>query len=315
MKILILGAGGIGGLLGARLIEAGADVTFLVRDKRRSQLLGQGLRIESPFGNAELPVQVKLKAEIEPEYDLVLLTCKAYDLPSAIDTIRPAMAGSTAVLPLLNGLAHIAVLNKEFGARNVIGGTARVQVTLTPEGVVRQLNDWQTITFGEQDGEESTRVKAFKALLEKTPVEGKISPSIMRELWLKLVHLATVAGMTCLMRANLGEIVRTPEGSALLKRFFQTNAAIAAHAGHVPDEKFTNTYMELFSDRESLYEASMLRDLEKSGAIESEQILGFMLQKCREAKQPDALHVAAYTHVKAYEERRAAGRLAAAPVK
>lgn len=312
MKILILGAGGIGGLLGTRLIEAGADVTFLVRDKRKRQL-EQGLRIESPFGNAKLVVQAKLKSEIEPHYDLVLLTCKAFDLPSAIDTIRPTMAGSAAVLPLLNGLAHIAVLNQEFGQPNVIGGTARVQVTLTPEGVVRQLNDWQTITFGEQDGSSSQRVADFKALLDKTPIEGKISPNIMRELWLKLVHLSTVAGMTCLMRANLGEIVRTPEGSALLKRFFETNARIAANAGYGPDDKFTQTYMELFSKRDSLYEASMLRDLEKGGPIESEQILGFMLQKCREAKEPDALHVAAYTHVKAYEQRRAADRLPTQP--
>lgn len=313
MRILILGAGGIGGLLGARLIEAGADVTFLVRDKRKGQLDEQGLHIESPFGNAKLAVQAKLKSEIEPRYDLVLLTCKAFDLPSAIDTIRPAMSGSTAVLPLLNGLAHIALLNQKFGERNVIGGTARMQVTLTPKGVVRQLNDWQTIAFGEQDGSSSQRVTDFKALLDKTPIEGKISPDIMRELWLKLVHLSTVAGMTCLMRANLGEIVRTPEGSALLKRFFETNARIAVHAGYGPDEKFTQTYRELFSKRHSLYEASMLRDLEKGGPIESEQILGFMLQKCREANQPDALHVAAYTHVKAYEQRRAADRLPTQP--
>lgn len=313
MKILVLGAGGVGGLFGGRLVEAGADVTFLAREKRRSQLHEHGLQIESQFGNAKLPVQTKLMSEIEPNYDLVLLTCKAYDLPSAIDTIRPAMAGATAVLPLLNGLAHIAILNREFGERNVIGGTARVQVTLTPEGIVRQLNDWQTITFGEQDGSESQRTRNFKALLDKTPIEGKLSPNIMRELWLKLVHLSTVAGMTCLMRANLGEIVRTPEGSALLKNFFKRNAEIAAHAGHRPDEKFAATYMSLFSQRDSSYEASMLRDLEKGGPIESEQILGFMLQKCREANQPDELHLAAYTHAKAYEERRAANRLPKPP--
>lgn len=317
MKILVLGAGGIGGLFGGRLVEAGADVTFLVRPTRKAQLLEQGLRIESPFGNATLKVKALQQEEIEPVYDLVLLTCKAYDLISAIDTIRSAVkgqtggqtAGQTAVLPLLNGLAHMEVLNETFGAANVLGGTARVQVTLTPEGVVKQLNDWQTVTFGEQDGKISERVRQFKALLERTPIEGKVSSDILRELWMKLVHLSTVAGMTCLMRANLGEIVRTPEGSELLKAFFRTNSEIASHAGYRPDEKFTNQYMALFSQRDSLYEASMLRDLEKGGRIESEQILGFMLRKCREAGQPDALHLAAYTHVKAYEERRDAQRL------
>ena len=309
MKLLVLGAGGIGGLFGGRLAQTGADVTFLVREKRKADLLQQGLRIESQFGNASMPVQVKVQSEIGPGYDLVLLTCKAYDLESAIETIHPAMSGATAVLPLLNGLAHIEKLNAQFGERNVMGGTARVQVTMTPDGVIKQLNDWQTLTFGEQDGSISDRATQLKAMLDKTGVEAKISSNIMRELWLKLVHLSTVAGMTCLMRGNLGEIIRTPEGSELLVKFFESNAEIAARAGHRPDDKFVNTYRELFSQRDSRYEASMMRDLEKGGQIESEQILGYMLRQCRAAGLPDALHLAAYTHVKTYEQRRDAGRL------
>jgi 2-dehydropantoate 2-reductase len=309
LKILVLGAGGLGGFFGGRLAEKGADVTFLVRERRRAQLEAQGLRIESPFGNASVAVKAKLAPEIGDDYDFVLLTCKAYDLPSAIESIRPAMRGRAALLPLLNGSAHIDELNGIFGPKNVVPGTARIQVTLTPQGVVRQLNDWQTITFGEQDGSASGRLAALKALFDATGVECRLSPEIVRELWWKLVHLATVAGMTCLMRANIGEIVRTPEGSALFTSFLESNAAIAAHFGHRPDEAFLRTYRELFRSRSAPYEASMLRDLEKGGPIEGEHILGFMLNKCREAGLPDTLHLAAYTHVKAYEERRAAGRL------
>jgi len=146
-------------------------------------------------------------------------------------------------------------------------------------------------------------------LFSKTSIEAKISQNITRDMWLKMVHLATVAGMTCLMRANIGEIVRTPEGSEFLKKFLLINAEIAAHAGYRPDEKFLQTYLDLFSQKDAMYEASMQRDLEKGGQIESEQILGDILKKCREAGLPDALHLAAYTHVKAYEERRAASRL------
>ena len=309
LRILVLGAGGTGGFFGGRLAQAGADVTFLVREKRKAQLAEKGLRIESPFGNASLAVQAKLQPDIQPDYDIVLLTCKAYDLPAAIESIRPAMSGTAAVLPLLNGLAHVEQLNRLFGRHSVVPGTARIQVTLGADGVVRQLNDWQTLTFGEQDGGTSERVQALKALLDKTGVEAKISPNILRELWLKLVHLSTVAGMTCLMRANLGEIARTAEGSTLLAAFFDLNARIAARAGHAPDEKFVDTYRALFRQRDSMYEASMLRDLEKGGRIEADHILGFMLEKCREAGLPDSLHLAACTHVKAYEERREAGRL------
>jgi 2-dehydropantoate 2-reductase len=309
MKILILGAGGIGGLFGGRLVKTGADVTFLVRDKRKAQLERDGIRVESQFGDFVVPVKLVTKDDVKPEFDLVILTCKAYDLPSAMDSIRPAMAPGAAVLPFLNGLAHIEILNRAFGAANVIGGTARVQVTLTAEGVIRQINDWQTLTFGEQDGRSSARVETLKALLEKTGVEAKVSTQILRDLWLKLVHLSTVAGMTCLMRSNIGEIVRTPEGSALLVKFFERNADIAAHFGFAPDEKFKATYLALFQQADAKYEASMLRDLEKGGQIESEQILGDMLRRCREAGQSDELHVVAYTHVKAFEQRREAGRL------
>ena len=178
------------------------------------------------FGNLTLQVNAKLQAEIEPIYDLVLLTCKAFDLPSAINSIRPAINGKTAILPLLNGLAHMDALNNAFGNKNVLGGTAKMQVTLTPTGIVKQINDWQTITFGEQDGKDSIRTNELLSMFSKTSIEAKISQNITRDMWLKIVHLATVAGMTCLMRANIGEIVRTPEGSEFLKKFLNEQGKI-----------------------------------------------------------------------------------------
>ncbi len=309
MRILVLGAGGIGGMVGGRLAQHGADVTFLVRAARQRQLEAEGLRIESPFGDAALKVASQQQSQVGPEFDLVLLACKAYDLDSAIEAIRPAMAGQACVLPILNGLAHIERLNETFGRQRVLGGTIKMQVTLTPGGIVRQLSDWQTLTFGEQDGALSDRVRAFDALLRGTGIESRPSKDIMHEMWMKMVHLSTVAGMTCLMRANVGEIVRTPEGTALLQRFLRANAEIAARAGHRPGEAFLKNYLDLFTQPDSKYEASMLRDLERGGRIESEQIIGDMLRQCRKFGLDDCLHVAAYTHVKAFEERRDAGRL------
>jgi 2-dehydropantoate 2-reductase len=309
LKVLVLGAGAVGGFFGGRLAQAGADVTFLVRPKRKAQLAEQGLQIESRFGNASLRVPANLQSEIAPGYDVVLLTCKAYDLSSAIDSIGPVMSDSTAVLPLLNGISHIEQLNGLFRARNVLPGAARIQVTLTPQGVVRQLNEWQTIIFGTQDGSTSPRLQALKTFFDAAGIDARISPDIMRELWWKLVHLATVAGMTCLMRANIGEIARTSEGSSLFTTFLEINAKIAAHAGFPPTDSFLQGYHDLFRQRDSMYEASMLRDLEKGGPIEADHILGFMLRRCREAGLPDLLHLTAYTHAKSYEERRAARRL------
>ena len=308
MKILVLGAGGVG-YFGGRLVEAGADVTFLVRPARQAMLASQGLRIESPLGNAALTVTARQKSEIDAGWDLVLLTCKAYDLEDALDAIAPAMAGEAALLPLLNGVAHMAVLNARFGAGRVLGGSVKIGVTLTPEGVIRHLNAWCTLTFGEQDGRLSPRVTALKALLDRTSVDAQVSPDIYRAMWLKLVHLHTVAAMTSLMRANVGEIVRAPEGEALFRRVFETNLELARREGHAPDEEFIAAFRALFSQTDFPYEASLLRDMERGGPVEADHILGFMRDRCRAHGLDDALHSLSYTGAKAYEQRRAAGRL------
>ena len=133
MRILVLGAGALGGYFGGRLAEAGGDVTFLVRPARAARLAERGLVIESPFGNAALAVNPVTEAG--PGYDLVLLTCKAYDLDGAIEAIRPAMQEGTAVLPVLNGLAHIDKLQAAFGSENVLGGLAKIQATMAADGL------------------------------------------------------------------------------------------------------------------------------------------------------------------------------------
>jgi len=309
LKILVLGAGGIGGYFGGRLVQGGADVTFLVREKRAEHLAANGLQIESQLGNATIPVKTVLQANVRPEYDLVLLTCKAYDLDSAMDTIAPAMADGAGVLPFLNGVAHLARLNARFGENNVLGGTAKIAATLSPDGVVKHLNDWCTVTFGEQSGEVSKRVSALKAAFAGTGVDAQVSKDIKRELWLKVVHLASVAVMTVLMRANVGEIVRTADGNALFLRVLETNIEIARREGYAPDDAFIASYTTLFSTPDSAYAASLLRDIEKGGPIESDHILGFMLERCRAHGLADDIHCAAFTHAKAYEQRRVADRL------
>src|SRR5688572_25116359 len=115
MRLLVLGAGGIGGYFGGRLAAAGTDVTFLVRPKRRAQIERDGLRIISPAGDLTLPVRTVGADELTPAYDLVLLTCKAYDLDSAMEAIAPAMNGGCAVVPMLNGISHIDRLSERFG--------------------------------------------------------------------------------------------------------------------------------------------------------------------------------------------------------
>jgi 2-dehydropantoate 2-reductase len=309
-RILVLGAGGTGGYFGGRLVESGADVTFLVREGRRKILSEQGLRIESPFGDAQLAVKTVVASDLAPVYDAVILTCKAYDLDTAVAAIAPAVAPAGYVLPFLNGIAHIDVLNQRFGQHRVLGGTAKIQATLTPNGAIRQFSDWRTLTFGEQSGEMTERVRTLADLFAAAKgVEAFAVTDIVQRMWEKLVHLSTAATMTCLMRANVGEIVRTPNGREIFLDQLQCGAAIAAANGHAPSESFMRSWQETFSQQDSQYATSMLRDVERGGATEVEHILGFMLNKASEANIAHRTLLLAYTHIKAFEQRRAAGRL------
>ena len=311
-RILVLGAGGTGGYFGGRLAESGADVTFLVRERRRAILAEHGLRIESPFGDARIRVETVVAADVTPVYDAVILTCKAYDLDAAVAAIAPAVAPDGYVLPFLNGIAHIDVLNEKFGRHRVVGGTAKIQATIVPTGAIRQFNDWRTLTFGEQSGETTERMKALAALFTAAKgVEVFAVTDIVQRMWEKLVHLSTAAALTCLMRANVGEIVRTPHGKDLFIDQLRCGAAIATANGHPPSAAFMTSWEETFSQQDSQYSTSMLRDIERGGQTEVEHILGFMLNKAVEARIPCNTLLLAYTNVKAFEQRRAAGRLGA----
>ncbi len=310
MRVLVLGAGALGGYFGGRLVEAGtAEVAFVVRPARQAALLAEGLRIESPFGAWSGPVTAMSAAEARPGWDVVLLSCKAYDLEEAIAAIGPVVDARTAILPVLNGLSHLDRLEAAFGAPRVLAGLAKIQATLAADGTVRQLNDWRWLTFGERDGTMSPRVQALQAAF--APARGVVAqavPDATARMWEKLVHLGTSAIGTVMMRANVGEIVRSPGGSAFLHRVLERNAMIAAANGFPMRAGFLDEFRAVFADAQSLYATSMLRDLEAGGRIEADHILGFLLDAARRAGVADEIHEAAFLHAKAHEQRRAAGR-------
>ena len=310
MRILILGAGAVGGYFGGRLHQAGLDPCFLVRPKRAAALARDGLRISSGLGDYKATVTTITPDALQPGWDVLLLTCKAYDLADAIETIRPAMDARTAILPVLNGISHVETLRRAFGAERVLGGIAKIQASLAPDGTIRHLNDWRWLTFGEITGGMSARVEAIAAAFSAAPgMVPTAVPNIMAQMWEKLVHLGTSAICTVLMRANVGEIARAPGGIAFMHGVLEANAAIAAAEGLPVSEAFMQQYRTVFSDDGSTYTASMLRDLEAGGRIEADHILGFLLQASRHHGLPSALHEAAFLHTKAYEQRRKAARL------
>jgi 2-dehydropantoate 2-reductase len=309
MKFLVLGAGAIGGYFGGRLAEGGADVTFLVRPGRRAQLERDGLCIESALGNMSRPVRTALADSVAPGYDVVLLTCKAYDLTSSIEAIAPAVGPQTAVIPLLNGLAHYPVLDAHFGASRVMGGTCMIDSTLGRGGVVHHNGTLQRLVFGERDGRRSPRAEAVAAVLAGTTVDWSLSDDIEQILWDKLVFLAALASVTCLFRANVREIIGAPGGREAMERALAANAEIAAREGHPPSASGLDFARTRLTDPTGTWSASMLRDLENGGRIEGDHIVGWMLDLARRHGVDDTLLSLAFTHLKAFEARRDANRL------
>ncbi len=311
MKLLILGAGGIGGYIGGRLAEAGADVTFLVRPRRRAQLERDGLVVVSPLGDMRFHVKTVLATELKPEFDLVLLTCKAYDLDSAMDAIAPAMGEKCCVVPMLNGISHLARLDSRFGAESVLGGAVVVAATLDDDGTVRHTNNHQRMVFGERAhlSRDSARTTAFAADLGPTQLDWVLSPNIEQDMWEKIVVLSCIAAMTCLFRASIGEIVSSAGGLQAITRTFDANIAIATAEGYAPRAQSIEFGKKTLFDPASTLTASMLRDLERGGAVESDHIVGFMLDRARAHGIDDTMLSVAMTHLKAYEARRAAERL------
>ncbi len=310
MKVLVVGAGGIGGHVGARLIEAGADVTFLVRDRRRAQLASDGLHVVSPLGDFTTPVQTVSARELKHRFDVAILTCKAYDLDAAMTDLASAMDGRCMLLPMLNGMSHLAMLDARFGATQVWGGAIQMNVTLEADGTVRHRGKMARLIFGERGAPAvaSEAATAFAALLARTSLDGVHSQRIEQDMWEKLVMLSALAALTCLFRATVGEINSVPGGTEAVERTIATNIAIATKSGFAPREASIGFTRQLLLDKSSALTASMLRDLEGGARVESDHIVGFMLDHARAHRLDDAVLSMAYTHLKAYEARRASGR-------
>jgi 2-dehydropantoate 2-reductase len=301
VRILVVGAGSIGGYFGSRLIAAGRDVTFLVRPRRAAQLRSSGLVVRSPLGNLDLPTPPLVSAgSIKDHYDLVILATKSYDLESSIEDFAAAMGLGTQVLPLLNGLRHLDVLDARFGAQRVLGGLARISSTLDADGRIQQLGSFNALAFG------SRRSGADNAGIAETlrvpGFEAHLSADILREMWEKWVFIAAAAASTGLMRATVGDIAAAgaqgiPEG------LLRESGAIAAANGFAPREAATNIGLSILTTPGSSFTASMLRDIENGARIEADHIVGDLLARAPGSSQTPLL-ATAYAHLRAYEARR-----------
>jgi 2-dehydropantoate 2-reductase len=304
-RILVVGAGAIGGYFGGRLLAAGRDVTFLVRPRRAAELVGNGLAVRSVAGDLDIAAPPVVSAEkLSGYFDLVLLSAKAYDLEGAMDSFAPAVGPATLILPVLNGMRHMDTLKARFGAEHVLGGVALISTVLDPQARIVHLNDLHTLSFGEMEGGRSPRVDAIAAAFSGANFDSRLSEIIQQEMWEKWVLIAAGAGITCLMRGAVGDIAAAG-GGELATSLLDECGAIAARQGFPPRAFVLERGRTIYTTPGSPFTASMFRDIEQRAPIEAEHIIGDLLR--RGAGEPDAYPLLriAYIHLKTYEARRA----------
>jgi 2-dehydropantoate 2-reductase len=303
MRILIVGAGAVGGYFGGRLAQAGRDVTFLVRPSRAKQLSQDGLRIISPHGDAVLTPKLISADEMDTPYDLVFLSVKAYALETAMSDFAAAVGPETMILPVLNGMRHIDLLTKRFGEHAVIGGVCLVATEIDAEGRIVQLAEMQQLLYGERNGETTPRLQTLDATLQGAGFDARLSMDITQAMWEKWVQLASLGAITCLMRGAIGEIVAAPGGAELSLEVLDESVAVATACGHKPSETFLSRNAAAMTAPGSQLTSSMYRDLRKGAPVEVDHILGDFIERGGAHGVATPLLKAAFVNLRVYQER------------
>jgi 2-dehydropantoate 2-reductase len=283
-----------------------ATVTFLVRPRRAAELAGAGLVIKSPNGDVTLKNPPTVQADkLAEKFDMVLLSCKAFDLDDAIKSFAPAVGPQTAIIPLLNGMLHLDVLDNKFGPARVLGGLCAIAVTLNEHREVVHLAPMQSLNFGERDGKLSERVSAIAEVMASGKFGAVASEHILREMWEKWVFLASLAASTCLMRSAVGNILAAPGGKDFVLGMLDECSAVAAAEGYAPRAPFLERTRGMLTAEGSQMTASMFRDIKVGAPVEADHVIGDLIARGDAAKVPVPRVRTAYTHLKAYERQRA----------
>lgn len=278
MRILIVGAGATGGYFGARLAQAGRDVTFLVRERRFKQLQENGLVLRTPQGVEKLQPQLVQAGALRGTWDLIILTVKSFGLAQAMEDIAPAVGEQTLIMPILNGMRHFDRLRERFGDK-VIGGLVKINATLGEQGEVVQMTPLHQIYYGALDGRNDARLQRVDEALRTASVDTIFSDNIIGELWEKWLLLSTLGAVCCLTRGDTRQALTAEGGEALLRGLFSEVLATITADGYQPRPAVTAKIFELLSNPATPMTSSMYRDLSQGQDIEAEQVIGDLVRR------------------------------------
>ncbi|WP_226527548.1 2-dehydropantoate 2-reductase [Metabacillus niabensis] len=303
MRILVVGAGGIGGYFGGRLVEKGEDVTFLVRNRRKQQIEKNGLVIRSVKGDYTFSPKLMTKDEQSDSFDLVLLSVKAYHLEETINDLNPFIGEKTVIIPLLNGVAHLSPLQLAFGEEKVVGGLCIIETTLNELGEVIHTSGFDQLVFGELDHSRSERIQQITATFSGTRANFILSHHIMQDIWKKYLLITVMSSVTTLMRAPMGPICESDGGIDFIRSLCE-EAAIIMRACHAPiPDNIVDVHMKTVENLSYDFKTSMQRDMEKGLSIESEHLQGYLLKLAKERHVDTPRLNVVYQNLKVYEKQ------------
>ncbi len=285
MRVVIWGAGGVGGYLGARLAQGGADVAFVARGKHLAAMRGHGLRIESPLGDMHLP---RVEASADPAdlapADVVAVTVKGRDLAEAAGRLAPLLKPDTAVISFLNGVESVGILADAVGPGRVLGGICYMPLVVAEPGTIRHTGRVNRYVFGEIGGRRTDRVLAFAAACREGGLDAVLSDDIERDLWLKFIMLAPFSAMTCLTRAPLGVFLADPAARAQYAAGMEEVAAVGRALGvRLPDDAVARNLDFALNQADPSTRSSMLEDLERGRPLELDALVGSVVRQAERA--------------------------------
>jgi 2-dehydropantoate 2-reductase len=301
MRILVVGAGAVGGYFGARLAQANRDVTFLVRLRRMEEIAAKGLQILSPHGDLTVHPKTVTADRMTGAYDLILLGVKSYALAAAMSDFASAVGPETMIFPALNGMRHIDLLIARFARHNVLGGVCRVAAEVDGEGRIRQLTGFQSLIYGELDGRRSPRMERLHATLSGAGFETQISDRIMHDMWQKWVQLATLGAITCLLRGSIGEVAAAPGGADVSVSLLRECASVAEASGYRQSDAFLEQQTAALTAIGSPLTSSMYRDLKKGSLVEADTIVGDLLALAKKHGLATPILNAAFVNLSVYQ--------------
>jgi 2-dehydropantoate 2-reductase len=304
MRILVVGAGAVGGYFGGRLAEANRDVTFLVRGRRSDEIKEKGLQIVSPNGDLILRPKTITADQIKGSYEMILLGVKSYALEGAMNDFAAGVGPETMILPVLNGMRHLDILATRLGKHAVLGGVCLVATEVDEEGRINQLAGFQSLTYGELDGQSTRRLERLDAALRGASFDTAISDQIVTDMWQKWVQLAATGAITCLLRGDIGEVAAVPGGAGLSLGALRECAAIADASGYPQSEAFLQRQAADLTAKGSHLTTSIYRDLRKGASVEADAILGDLLENGRKRGLVTPILEAAFVNVSIYQHGR-----------